>query len=252
MATLEAVTKTANEVKDLLAKSLPPPPPAMGKASPAPMMKADDQDADDQVPPMAPEGEAPAPQGGEGMEQQPPMPGQEGQGGVDEFAQEISSMSDEELDMLLQALAQEMETRQGAQQQQGSPDMPPPAPQAAPQAAAPASSPEMDAMKAENISMRKSMQAMNASIESLKKSLAAPATRPASMNKTTQVVSKSTKEPELLNKSEVITHLETLRKSGNRSVDVDLMWTANYAKSDEEIKGVYHAAKLKGINIPTK
>lgn len=219
MATLEAVTKTANEVRELLNKSLPPPPAPLGKA----------EGDEGMEPPMAPEG-------------------QEGGESVDEFAQEIASMSDEELDMLLQALAGEMEKRQGAQQQV--PEQAPPA--AAPQAEAPVSSPEMDAMKAENISMRKSIQAMNASIESLKKSLATPAAKPASMNKPTQVLNKSVKEPELLSKSEVIEHLETLRKSGNKAVNVDLMWTANYAKTPEEIKDVYHAAKLKGITIPTK
>jgi hypothetical protein len=235
MATLEAVTKTANEVKELLAKSLPPPP--------APMAKDDDQVPPGQeFPPAAPEGqEAPA----AAPEQAPE--GQVEAEGVDEMAQEIAAMSDEELDMLLQALAGEMEKRQAAQ-------APAPEAQPAPQAEAPATSPELDAMKSENMAMRKSIQAMNASIESLKKSLAkpAPATRPASMNKPTQVLNKSVKEPELLSKSEVIEHLETLRKSGNRKIDTDLMWTANYAQSDEEMKGVYHAAKLKGIEIPTK
>jgi len=244
LATLEAVTKTANEVKELLAKSLPPPP--------APMAKDDDQAVPGQeFPPAAPEGQGePAPAAPEGQPEMAPE-GQVEAEGVDEMAQEIASMSDEELDMLLQALASEMEKRQAAQQPAPAPEQPAPA---APQAQAPASSAELDAMKSENIAMRKSIQAMTVSIEGLKKSLSKPAVanRPASMNKPTQVLNKSVKEPELLSKSEVINHLETLRKSGNRSIDTDLMWTANYAKSDEEIKEVYHAAKLKGITIPTK
>lgn len=235
LATLEAVTKTANEVKDLLAKSLPPPPAPMAKEEEAPSQE---------FPPAAPEGQEPAPEAAPEMS---PEAAPEAEG-VDEMAQEIAAMSDEELDMLLQALAGEMEKRQAAQA---------PAPEAAPaapQAQAPATSPELDAMKSENMAMRKSIQAMNASIESLKKSLAkpAPANRPASMNKPTQVLNKSVKAPEMLNKSEVIEHLETLRKSGNRKIDTDLMWTANYARSEEDIAGVYHAAKLKGIEIPTK
>ena len=160
---------------------------------------------------------------------------------VDEFAQEIASMSDEELDMLLQALASEMEKRQGSQSPEGAP---------APEAPVPAPSPEMEAMKSENLNMRKSLQTMEKEIAALKKSVSA---KPVSMNKPPLAVAqKTTKEMEPLSKSEVITHLESLKKSGNRKVDTDLIWAANACKTVEEMKDVYHAAKLKGIDIPSK
>lgn len=246
--TLEAVTKTANEVRELLQKSMPPPPPAMNKA--------DDQDADDQgggMPPpaAAPEGGMPpsdapppaaaAPEGGD----MPPPEG--GEGGEDAFGAELASMNDEELTMLLQALAEEMEKRKGAQSPEGG--IPPEGAGAPP----PAPSPEMDAMKSENVSMKKSIQGMQNEIAELKKSLSkpAPTTRPASMNKP-QVQNKTEAKVEHLTKSEVLSHLESLKKSGNRSVDTDLIWKANSARSVEDIAAVYHDAKIKGIEIPNK
>ena len=102
--------------------------------------------------------------------------------------------------------------------------------------------------------MKKSIEALKNENSSLKKSLKAPASKPALFNKNTkvEVLEKSAKPVEFLSKSEVVTHLENLRKSGNRSVDTDMIWSANRASTPEDIKSVYESAKLKGITLPTK
>jgi hypothetical protein len=238
MNTLDAVTKTANEVRELLKKSLPPPPPAMNKAD----------DETQQIPGseggIPPEGVAPegvvAPEGQPEGAENPAMEGQE-----DMFGKEVASMSDDELTALLSALADEMEKRKAIAAEVAAPEaaaVPPPPAQP---------SPDMTAMKSENIEMKKSLQFMQKEIAALKKSMATPATRPASMNKPL-VQNKVEPKVECLNKSEVLTHLENLKKSGNKSVDLDLIWQANSVKSPEDMISLYHDAKIKGIEIPNK
>jgi hypothetical protein len=236
---LEAVEKTAVEVKELLSKSLykadpnMPPPPPHAEPDADQSGGPSDMDADNAgtPPPASPEG----------------MEGQEGQDPMEAFKAEVSSMSDEELETMLTVLADEMEQRQASQQapEGGEGQAPTEQPPAAPQA-----NPEMDALKSENAMMRKSFQKLESRYNALEKSLKAPASKPAATNKPANVMQKTTKEPELLNKSEIISHLETLRKSGTKAINTDLMW---YANKLEDSKEIYNIAKLQfGVELPTK
>ena len=241
--TLEAVRKTSSEVIEMLQKStmykadMPPPPPM-------PTEDHQEPDADNMGGPS--DGDADN-MGGEQAGEMGAEGGQEDQEAA--FIQMIAEMPDEELEHMLEALANELEKRQGGQEGGEQPPMgdQPPPPPVAPEMP----SPEMEAMKSENAMMRKSLQSLNGKIEALEKSMKKPVSKPAANNKPATVLEKSVKDVELLNKSEVMSYLETMQKS-NKNINSDLIWYANRVQSNDEMKGFYEMAKVKGINIPTK
>lgn len=254
----QAILATIGEVQELLNKSFN----KLQKDENSNLPEADENQPQEGMPPEAPAAPEQAEAQSEGQEEAPapeqeapaqeqaeaPAEGAEGQDlDVEEIAKELESMHDEDLQSLVQLLQQELASRQ--------------APAAAPEAPMAPQAPANDSLKSdlekvskEVMEMKKSIEALKSENSSLKKSLKAPASKPALFNKNTkvEVLEKTAKPVEFLSKSEVITHLENLRKSGNRSVDTDMIWSANRASTPEDIKAVYDSAKLKGITLPTK
>lgn len=261
---LKEIEAVIAQIQETLKKSEPlmkkddeaPPPPASEDPAPPPA-------SEDPAPPPASE-EPVAPPASEPTEGEPegdtpqdgkPNEGAEPQEETQEIANELSSWSEEDIQGLLELLTKELASRQPAQS-----EVPPPAAPAAPPAAPPAppaESPDMTGMKddmqkmhSEVDEMKKSMAAIMKENESLKKSLKSPANKPAASNANVNVASKTPQaESPTPSKENLLLALETLHKSGNKAVDRDLIWSANHAKTPEDLKLVVELARLKGIKI---
>lgn len=244
-------------------------------------MEKSDEDlekAEGDMPPPAPEDPsqdpsmAPGePDGDEGQMAPPPVDGaapEEGAGDDDmmsQISQEASQLSDEELDMMLHALMSEKDTR-GAQGQDPAAGMDPAAAGAPPAAPAPAPQPQEKSlamsMKEEFNKLNKSF---NSQIEDLKKSVSNlqseniklkqaqkhPTSKPAASNRV-EVLEKSVKAPQRLNKSEAQNYLLGEMRKGNKSVTSDLVATFGAAHSENDMNYAYNYAADLGIEIPAK
>jgi hypothetical protein len=238
----EAMLKTVAEIQELLQKSYPMQK-AEGEEEQAPVM-----------PPVAPSEEAAPEQSPEAPSEEVAPESEEGSGedmDIESVAQELSAMKSEDIQALVELLSKELQSRQAPEAAS--------APEAAPAVAPDAGlKDEMAKMAREVSEMKKSIETLKTENGSLKKSLRAPVSRPAQLNgrpageKQVEVMEKSTRAPELMGRAEVMACLENLQKSGNKSVDRDLIWSANKASSTEDIQAVYNMAKIKGINLPNK
>jgi hypothetical protein len=237
------IKSAIDEISDLLAKSYP-------------LAKDDEQE---QAPEMAPEMEAPAPEMEQAPEMAPEMEapapemqeGQEGQDEMQDMEADLKSMSDEELDMLLEALQAEKAARQ-------------PAPEA-PMAPAP----EMDkslqkSVRDMNERLEKALNDSNAQLakitselEELKKAKRpVVVSKPISSNKV-EALEKSQsfeKQPERLEKSETVKFLETQVRKGNKQINARVMSDLHYCQTPEELVRFQDRLVNEGIveKFPTK
>lgn len=244
-----------------------PQAPGAGAPPPAPEMQGAPQ-GDEGAP--APEGQddgAPAPEGDMGAEGQ-----DEGGDMMAQIAQEASSLSDEELDMLLHALMSEKDGRHagGGDDGQGAP---PPegdmgdqgggmAPPQEPMEQEPEQKSLAMSMKEEFkklnksfndqvASLRKSVDGLKAENAQLRRASQTPTSKPAASNKV-EVLQKSAPKIERLNKSETLDFLMGQVRSGNRNVNRDDVAMANACKNDADLQYVHDSLKSKGIEVPVK
>ena len=256
----EALEKTMADINDIVAL-----------AKSAGLAKAEDEDkmekaepgeeempapapapeASGEMPPAAAEGE-PAPESEMMGEEGAP----EGEAGQEESAeQHAESMSDEELDMMLQILSQEKEKRAAAQ--------------AAPaEGAAPApgeGSPEGQmqmSMKDDYAKMHKSMTEMSAQLAEVSKELAAVKNAPKSNGKVTtkaaasnhkdvQVLEKSSPVAKRLSKSETIEFLQGQIRKRHPAVSAMLVAEVNLA-NPEELTAIQDRLAIQGVDFPKK
>ena len=227
-------------------------------SAPAAPPASEEPDAPASEDPVAP----PAADKGEGETDPAQEPKPEGEGEEDhaqeeiqEISSELASWSEEDIKDFIGLLTQELTRRQPPPAPEAVPPPPPAAPAAAPEMApppadAPAQSPELSSMKKDMDEMKKSMESLKKENEALKKSMKSPINKPAASNANINVATKtSPTEAATPSKENVLLVLETLHKSGNKLVDRDLIWSANHAKTPEEVKLIVDLARLKGIKI---
>ena len=234
---LEAVLSTVREI-ETLAKSMAP---LKKDEEGTPHDQVEDQAAAGAeqaagVPPSADTAEA-APSDG-----QPPMEGEAGQ--EEEF--DPSTLSDEELQAILQMLTEELQKRQSAQgPEAGAP------PAEAPAAPPPAQDQQLAmSFKLEMEKMAKSQDALRQEIETLKKSRALPVSKPAASNATS--VAKVEAPVERLNKSESLEMLLNTQREGKKvSVPYSkLVADVNDTRNIEELTGAQdRVTKATGIKF---
>lgn len=244
-----SVQATMSEINELLAKSMPAP---MMKDDQAPAPEGIEDEAAASPDMSAPAGpEAPAPEAG--APESPEAEGAEGQ--HDEMAElsaHAQSLSDEELDQMIQLLMQEKDSRGAAAPEAAAPDMAPPA----------APAPDMEAQKSMN-AMHKSMSIVINSLEKLTKEVEAiktakPAAKPvaqkAVVTNTQQVMQKSgsvaAKPVERLNKSETESFLMGRMRAGDRNITTRDITNLNYVQSDAELKSYQDALTKQGVVFP--
>lgn len=239
------VQATMSEINELLAKSMP-----MHKDGP-----------EDQAPPAMPEGmegqadqeaaaEAPAPEA-------PEAEGAEGQGDeMAELAAHAQSLSDEELDQMIQLLMQEKDQR-GAAQAPAAEGQAPAAP-----APAPAEDEAQKAMKEDYAKMHKSMSVVIESLEKLTKEVESIKTKPAAkapaqkavVTNSQQVMQKSGTAPakvaQRLNKSETEAFLLGRIRAKDPVVNSRTVLDLNYVQSEAELGQFQDALAKQGVQFP--
>lgn len=264
MKNRQQIEQEINEVKELLAKSAPVMSKelveeanktlaemieVLNKSEPLKKEGEEKPEGQPEVPPPAVEpeaGETPAHEASESPAQeasegQQPEEGSaeekpEGSEEVDELAQEIQGMDDESIQQLIETLQAELAKRSG-----GAPEVQPQNQQTPPPASdEPALKDQVDSMNQEMEGMKKSLAALQAENEKLRKSVAAaaaaPASKPAPMNRQVNVLEKSQKAPapKKYSRDEMVSHLEKLQKSGDKRVNSELMLNACYVKTSEQ------------------
>ena len=241
------VQSTMQEINELLAKSMP--------------MHKDDMDAPEGGAPEA-EG-APAPEGLEAQAEQeaapaPESPEQEGAEGqhdeMAELAAHAQSLSDEELDQMIQLLMQEKDTRGAAQAPAAEGQMPPPA--------APQDMEAQKAMKEDYAKMHKSMSVVIESLEKLTKEVEAikakpaakPAVQKAVVTNSQQVMQKSGSAPaksvQRLNKSETESFLLGRMRARDPNVTTRDVTNLGYVNSDAELASFQDSLTKAGVEFP--
>jgi hypothetical protein len=256
----EELNKTMADINDLLAKSsnLYKGDEEMSEQEQAPEQQAPEQEFA--------EGEQ-SPEAGQELEQAPeqqaPEAGQEGEQGSDEqweaeMSQHAKEMSDEELDMMLQLLMAEKESR-GASQEQAPEQQ---APEAAQQEQ---EFPEeaQKSMKEDFAKLTKSIDSVlekigkvSADVENLKKKPAATVTKPAASNpRKVQVLEKSAtsngnKPVERLNKSETVEFLQNQIRQGSRIVTASDVADFTYANSQADVENLQKSLAKRGVEFP--
>lgn len=243
-----SVQATMSEINELLAKSMPAP---MMKDDQAPAPEGIEDEAAASPDMSAPEAEGAAPE--MGAPEAPEAEGAEGQGDeMAELSAHAQSLSDEELDQMIQLLMQEKDSRGAAAPEAQAPDMAPPA----------APAPDMEAQKSMN-AMHKSMSVVISSLEKLTKEVEAiktakpaakPAVQKAVVTNTQQVMQKSgsvaTKPVERLNKSETESFLMGRMRAGDRNITTRDITNLNYVQSDAELKSYQDALTKQGVVFP--
>lgn len=255
---LDAIAETTKQINEVLAKSgyalakndeeneMPPQESEVPDEAPAP----EAAQAPEGEPEGQPEDGAPAPEGEQ--EGQP-----EGDGMAEELKAHAKEMSDEELEMLLQILMTEHESRSAPSQEGEAP-----APEAAP-------APEMPegaekSMKEDMSKLSKSMETVVSAmekiakeVENLKTKKPVASAKPAATNRPVQVLEKSDKptaskkpEGQRLTKSQTHDFLQNEIRKGNKSVDSGMAIDALYKSTDEELYAYQDELVAKGISLP--
>lgn len=265
----EALKKTLADIEDMLAKSssLQKAEDKKEEKKEDKMEKAEGDEQEQQAPveqEAAPEAPAaPAEMAPEApAEQAPAAEGQEGEQSQEESAeQHASSLSDEELDMMLQVLMAEKEKRSSAQSegQEGQEQS-----QEAPAQEAQPEQMQMS-MKDDYAKMHKSMESLVSMVTDLKAevaaSKAAPAAQKPAQAKTTskaaasnlkdvQVLEKSTPVAKRLSKSETNEFLQGQIRKKNPLVSSKNIVDLNYINSDEELHAMQDELTKKGLEFP--
>lgn len=234
------VQATMSEINELLAKSMP-----MHKDGPedqtAPMPEGMEGQAEQEA------AEAPAPES-------PEQEGAEGQHDeMAELAAHAQSLSDEELDQMIQLLMQEKDQRSAAQA---------PAEGQAPAAPAPAEDEAQKAMKEEYAKMHKSMSVVIDSLEKLTKEVEAIKTKPAAkpavqkavVTNSQQVMQKSgtvaAKAVQRLNKSETEAFLLGRIRAKDPMVSSRTLIDLNYVQSDADLGNFQDSLVKQGVQFP--
>ena len=222
-----------------------------GQAEPA---AAEGQESDAIADAAAPESEeAPAPEqeapeAAEGEAEDHEGLKEEADDSQGDLAAEAQSLSDEELEHLLEVLMSEKDSR-GAQQ----------APEAAAAPAAPAPAPAEKSMKEDYAKLGKSLESLAGAIEGLNKKVDALSQKPqskvvvkapAANAQEVRVLHKSQPAAKRLTKSETIDFLHNQLKSGNKLVDRNIVLDVVASKSDEELHGVQDSLVKMGIQLP--
>lgn len=179
----------------------------------------------------APAPDAPAP---EGQEEQ------EGADEADELAQHVASMTDEDLQMLVEAVMAEAQKRKSA-----------PAPEAQP---APQPEQAEKAMKDEYLKLTKSVEAMAKAIECLTKEVDTMRTQPMkkSISKaadfsSAQIVDKVAPTPARLTKSETVDAVLCAIRRNDPIADSRMMAQVNNCRTEEDLHKVQDMLRVKGI-----
>ena len=225
---LAAVLSTVREI-ETLAKSL------------APLKKDEEGTPEDQVEDQAaaqgavdgagapPVEGAPSADTAEGA----PVDGQPPVEGAPEEEFDPSTLSDEELQAILQMLTEELQKRQAAQQgpEAGAP------PAEAPPAPPPAQDQQLAmSFKLEMEKLQKSQLALQKELQDLKKSRSLPVTKPAATNATS--VAKIETVPERLNKSESLEMLLNAQREGKKA-------SVPYSKIVADVNDTHNVEELK-------
>jgi hypothetical protein len=237
------VQATMAEINELLAKSMP-------------MHKDDDTDAPEAV---SPKQEASAPEGLEDQaDQEATSESSEAEDAEDqddemaELAAHAKSLSDEELDQMIQLLMQEKYSRDAAQA---------PAAEGAP-ASVPAEDEAQKAMKEEYAKMHKSMSVVIESLEKLTKEVEAikvkpavkPAVQKAVVTNSQQVMQKSgsasAKTVKRLSKSETESFLLGRMRQKDPNVTVRTMIDLGYVSNDAELASFQDHLAKQGVEFP--
>lgn len=254
----EALEKTMADINDIVALAK-----SSGLAKDTKeddkMKKADPEE--EQTPPAPAPEEAPAEEFAPAQEgEQAPaqeMPGdeqpegEEGQGEEETVEQHAESMSDEELDMMLQVLSAEKEKRASAQT---APEQAPPAQEGQGQL-------EMS-LKDDYAKMQKSMNDMSAQLAKVTEELVSFKTPTktskvtskvtASNTKDIQVLEKSSAVAKRLSKSETIDFLHGQIRKRNPLVSSDVVADVNLARTDSELAAIQDSLAVKGLEFPKK
>jgi len=245
------VQSTMKEINDILAKSGygmakaedEPEEAEMQDSAPEQSFESPEETGDEMASQEAPGEAEMAPEGSE-------MAPEEGsEDPAAEMKEHISSMSDEELDMMMQMLTEEQAMRQGGEDQgMGMESAPAPAP-------APV---EKSSHKEDYLKLQKSVSAMNSTVEKLnkeiadlKKAKAKPASKMAPTN-STQVLNKSSRPAQMqrLNKSDTMDFLMQKVRQKDPLVNSSVMAEVNATHSDEELHGVQARLEKLGLQFP--
>jgi hypothetical protein len=241
------VQATMAEINELLAKSMPMP------------MQKDDMEAPEAG---APDQEgAPAPEGLEAQAEQesaeaPEAEGAEGedQDEMAELAAHAQSLSDEELDQMIQLLMQEKDTRGAAQAPEAEGQMAPPA--------APQDMEAQKAMKEDYAKMHKSMSVVIESLEKLTKEVESIKAKPAAkapvqkavVTNSQQVMQKSGSAPaksvQRLSKSETESFLLGRMRVRDPNVNTRTITDLGYVNSDAELASFQDSLAKQGVEFP--
>jgi len=265
LAEIEAVTQ---EVQDLLRKSGLPLHKDEGDSDEAP--SSDDasaapddgspEDSDEISEQAEPEMDEQDPDIEEGVEL-----GDAAEETPEQLSAEAQELSDEELDMLLECLMSEKESRMGSEQpmddDQGEDDSSDESEDPAEKSMPAEYSKLGKSINRKNKKLKKSLNVLVDVVESLAKkveALSKPAPSQKIVNKAApvanlqdvQVLHKSTPASKRLTKSETVDFLEGQLKKGNRMVDSGLMYDVASAKTDEDLHKVQDSIVKKGIELP--
>lgn len=226
----------------------PPPAPAASPAAEGDSAPA----APDAAPPEpAPAPEASAePDAGEG--------GGDMTAEVSAYAQELS---DQELDMMLHVLMEEKDARAAGPADNGAP---PPAEGDMDKNASlgydmamsikkefAGLAKSMKTTQTEIAGLKKSLEKVNLENAALRKKITKPTSDPAAYNNV-QVLEKSAKAPERLDKSEAVNWLVGEMRKGNKLVKADHVARVNASRSDSDFENALNILKSDGIELPTK
>jgi len=239
----QALNKTLSEIEELVK--------SMG------VMSKDEDEGEGDVPP-APEGDMPpAPEG-----DVPPAPEGDAdqdvvheatEGDTDEMMQEIASLSDEQLQELLEALSQEAAKRSSAGAPAGG--EPPMAPPAAPGAE------EMErSIKSEFANLKKSLSDLQGEISKLRKEndelkKSRRVTAKPALTRTVEAMQKSGKASTVgarLSKSETQEYLLGQIRNKNRAVTSADVASVTACRTEDELHQVQDDLKVRGIALPSK
>ncbi|MEM4379608.1 MAG: hypothetical protein QXL01_02845 [Thermoplasmatales archaeon] len=264
---MEALKKTLSDIEDIMAKSA-----NLAKAEDKKedekedkkedekedkMEKAEDDELKEEFPESALPSEKPTPS----IESEPAQseqPSQEDEMSQEESAeQHASSLSDEELDMMLQVLMAEKEKRSSSQSSESQPET---------------ESHQSDeqklemSMKDDYAKMHKSMESLTQIVSDLKNEIIGLKTgkveKPASQSKITskaaasnlkdvQVLEKSAPVAKRLSKSETLNFLQGQIRKRNPLVNSMLIAEVNLA-TEEEIPAIQDRLALEGLEFPKK
>jgi len=237
----------ADEESDSLGDDQMAPEGAASEGDDQMAPEGDESMGDDQ---MAPEGAAPegddqmAP---EGDEQAP----QEGDDSA-EMEQHLAELSDEELQMMYEAIHNELEKRQSAPQDD----------QAAPAAPAAPGQLEMSmkqefaklnkSFQSQTTELRKSIDGLKKENQDLKKKMNMPTNRPVSTNAKASEKGSSSQQAQPLNKSETLDYLLGQMRSGNKSVNSDMVAFTNASRDEYELSEAHARISAAGITMPSR